>query len=71
MIRRISDGEKGGGRGPYGGWGGGVGDRCIYTVTTRISVSCLKMRSDESHFNVSLTAACGTKTTPQTTRLFG
>ena len=43
--------EKGGGR--YGrGWGRG---RCYtyrYTVTTRMT--CIKMGSDESHFNVAL-----------------
>ena len=41
-IRFIRDGEKGG-RG-YGGWEGGGGRNYI----------CIKVGSDDSHFNVSL-----------------
>ena len=49
-VRLIRDGEKGGG-------GMEVGGRrrlytCRYTVTTRMT--CIKMGSDESHFNVSV-----------------
>ena len=47
----IRDGEKGGGRG-YGGVGRGRVYTYRYTVTTRMT--CIKMGSDESHFNVSL-----------------
>ena len=48
-IRFIRDGEEGGRY--VRGWGRG---RCYtyrYTVTTRMT--CIKMGSDESHFNVS------------------
>ena len=49
-VRLIRDGEKGG-RG-YGGGGRGRVYTYRYTVTTRMT--CIKMGSDESHFNVSL-----------------
>ena len=49
-IRLIRDGEKGG-RG-YGGVGRGRVYTYRYTVTTRMT--CIKMGSDESHFNVLL-----------------
>ena len=48
--RLIRDGEKGG-----RGYGGGGRRRLYtyrYTVTTRMT--CIKMGSDESHFNVSV-----------------
>ena len=56
-IRLIRDGEKGGGKGG-GGDGMEVGGRgrlntYRYTVTTQDD-SCIKMGSDESHFNASL-----------------
>ena len=49
-MRLIRDGEKGG-----KGYGGGARGRVYtyrYTVTTRMT--CIKMGSDESHFNVSV-----------------
>ena len=52
-IRVIRDGEKGG-KGIWK-WGKRKGGRVYtyrYTVTTRMT--CIKMGSDESHFNVSL-----------------
>ena len=52
-IRLIRDGEKGGGKG--GGMERGGRGRLYtyrYTVTTRMT--CIKVGSDESHFNVSL-----------------
>ena len=55
-IRLIRDGEKGGGEGMEVGGGGG-GRRRLYTCRyTRHhqNDSCIKMGSDESHFNVSL-----------------
>ena len=50
-MRLIRDVEKGGGG--YGGGGRGRLYTYRYTVTTR-SDSCIKMGSDESHFNVSV-----------------
>ena len=46
---------------------GEEGDR--YTVTTRMSDSCIKMGSDESHFNVSIGIVMDkvTRQCPQTT----
>ena len=59
-IRPIRDGEKGG-----RGYGGGV--REIYTYQHQ-NDSCIKMGSDESHFNVSLIARDRvTRQCPQTT----
>ena len=61
----IRDGENGG-KGGYGGVGRGRVYTYRYTVTTR--AICIKMGSDESHFNVSLIV--GDKVTrpcPQTT----
>ena len=49
-VRLIRDGENGEGRG-YGGGGRGRVYTYRYTVTTRMT--CIKMGSDESHFNVS------------------
>ena len=49
-MRLIRDGEKGG-RG-YGGWGRGRLYTYRYAVTTRMT--CIKMGSDESHFDVSV-----------------
>ena len=49
-LRLIRDGENGG-----RGYGGGGRERSYtyrYTVTTR--TTCIKMGSDESHFNVSV-----------------
>ena len=58
------DGEKGG-RG-YGGGGRGREYTYRYTVTTRMT--CIKMGSDESHFNVSLIVRdTVTSQCPQTT----
>ena len=54
-MRLIRDGEKGGGEGG-GGYGGGRRGRLYtyrYTVTHQ-NDSCIKMGSDESHFNVSI-----------------
>ena len=53
-IRLIRDGEKrgGGGRVYRGGEEREITYLSLYTVTTRM-ISCIKMRSDESHFNVS------------------
>ena len=51
-MRLIRDGEKGGGG--YGGGGRGRVYTYRYTVTTRMT--CIKMGSDESRFNVSLVA---------------
>ena len=51
-----------GGRG-YGGVGGGRVYTYRYTVTTRMT--CIKMGSDVSHFNVSLIVS--TRPCPQTT----
>ena len=54
-----------GGRG-YGGGGRGRVYSYRYTVTT--SMACIKMGSDESHFNVSLTVRDKvTRQCPQTT----
>ena len=47
-VRLIRDGEKGGG---YGGGRRGRLYRYRYIVTTRMS--CIKVGSDESHFNIS------------------
>ena len=57
-----------GGRG-YGGGGRGRVYTYRYTVTTRMT--CVKMRSDESHFNVSLIVVRDkvTRQCPQTTTL--
>ena len=49
-MRLIRDGEMGGWG--YGGWGRGRLYTYRYTVTTRMT--CIKMGSDEIHFNVSL-----------------
>ena len=63
-IRLIRDGENGG-RG-YGGGGRGRVDTYRYIVTTRIT--CIKMGSDESRFNVSLIVSDKvTRPCPQTT----
>ena len=51
-MRLIRDGEKGGGRREYGGGGRGRLYNYRYTVTTRMT--CIKMGSDESRFNVSV-----------------
>ena len=54
-----------GGRG-YGGGGGGRVYTYRYTVTTRMT--CIKIGSDESHFNVSLIVRDKvTRQCPQTT----
>ena len=65
-IRFIRDGEKGReGRG-YGGGGRGRLYTYRYTVTTRMT--CIKVGSDESHFNVSLVVRDKvTRQCPQTT----
>ena len=63
-MRLIRDGEKGE-RG-YGGGGRGRLYTYRYTVTTRMT--CIKMGSDESHFNVSLVVRDNvTRQYPQTT----
>ena len=66
-IRLIRDGENGWGGG--GGYGGGGRSRVYtyrYTVTTKMT--CFKMGSDESHFNVSLIVRDkDTRPCPQTT----
>ena len=63
-VRIIRDGEKGG-----RGYGGGERGRLYtsrYTLTTRMT--CIKMGSDESHFNVSLIVRDKvTRQCPQTT----
>ena len=53
-IRLIRDGEKVG-RG-YGSWGGGGSGEIIYLSLHchHQNDSCIKMGSDESHFNVSV-----------------
>ena len=55
-ISLIRDGEKvGGGGGGGGGHWGGVRDM-IYTIATHChhqNGSCIKVDSDESHFNIS------------------
>ena len=50
-MRLIRDDEKGGGGG-YGGGGRGRLYTYRYTVTTRMT--CIKMGSNESHFDVSV-----------------
>ena len=58
-AERPQKGLLGTGKGE-GVWGGGGRGRLYtyrYTVTTTENDSCIKMRSDESHFNVSLIAA--------------
>ena len=63
-MRLIRDGETGG-RGYRGGGRGGL-YTYRYTVTTRMT--CIKMGSDESHFNVSLIVRDKvTRRCPQTT----
>ena len=54
-IRFMRDGEKGGGEGGLQVGGRGRLHTYRYTVTTDQSGSCIKVGSDESHFNVSLT----------------
>ena len=64
-IRLIRDGEKGGGEGVRS-HGRGRLYTYRYTVTTRMT--CIKMGSDESHFNVSLIVRDKvTRQCPQTT----
>ena len=64
-IRLIRDGENWGGRG-YGGGRRGRLYTYRYTVTTRMT--CIKMGSHESHFNVSLIVRDKvTRPCPQTT----
>ena len=64
-IRLIRDGENGGRRG-HGGVGRGRVYTYHYTVTTRMT--CIKMGSDERHFNVSLIVRDKvTRLCPQTT----
>ena len=68
-MRLIRDGEKGGGGGVrgYGGEGRGRLYTYRYTVTTRMDF-CIKVGSDESHFNVSLLVRDKvTRQCPQTT----
>ena len=61
-IRLIRDGENGGG----GRWYGGGGRGRVYTYLNRMT--CIKMVSDESHFNVSLIVRDKvTRPCPQTT----
>ena len=62
-VRLIWDGEKGGGSG-----GGGRGRLYTYRyiVTTDQNDFCIKMGSDESHFNVSV-GSDGQRQCPQTT----
>ena len=48
-MRLIRNGEKGG-----GGYGGGGRGRLYMPVATLSPPDCIKMGSDESHFNVSL-----------------
>ena len=63
-IGLIRDGEKGGR--VYGGGGRGRLYTYRYTVTTRMT--CIKMGSDESRFNVSLIVRDKiTRASPQTT----
>ena len=52
----IRDGEKGGGGRGYGGGSGGGGEREIIYLSLHChhqNDSCIKMGSDENHFNVS------------------
>ena len=67
-MRLITDGEKRG-RG-YGGWGGG-GGREIINLSLHCHYQndfCVKVGSDESHFNVSLIMRDKvTRQCPQTT----
>ena len=67
-IRLIRDGEKGRGK-EYGG-GGGVGAIIYLSLyCDHQNDSCIKMGSDESHFNVSLIVRGKvTRQCPQTTR---
>ena len=54
-MRLIRDGEKGGGGGR--GYGGGGGERESIYLSLHChhqNDSCIKMGSDESHFNVSV-----------------
>ena len=56
-IRLIRDGEEGGCGGmEVGGWGGGRLYTYGYSVSHHQNDSCIKMGSDENHFNVSLIA---------------
>ena len=65
-IKLITDGEMGGGGRGYRDWGRGRLYTYRYTVTTRMT--CIKMGSDESHFNVSLIVRDKvTRQCPQTT----
>ena len=67
-MRLIRDGEKGG-RGYMEVWEEGDYYTYRYTVTTK-NDSCIKMGSDESHFNVSLIVRDKvTRQCPQTTIL--
>ena len=62
---KAYQGREEGGRG-YGGWGRGRVYTYCYTVITRMT--CIKLGSDESHFNVSLTVRDKvTRPCPQTT----
>ena len=64
-MRLIRDGKNGGGGGTEGGGRGRV-YTYRYTVTTRMT--CIKMGSNESHFNVSLIVRDKvTRQCPQTT----
>ena len=52
-MRLIRDGEKAG-KGGYGGGGGGGGEIIYLSLHCHHqNDSCIKMGSDESHFNVS------------------
>ena len=55
-MRLIRDGEKGGGGKVWLGGGGGGETEIIYLSLHchHQNDSCIKMRSDESHFNVSV-----------------
>ena len=63
-MRLIRDGEKRGRA--YGG--GGEGDYYTYRYTVTTRMTCIKMGSDERHFNVSLIVRDKvTRQCPQTT----
>ena len=72
-IRRIRDGGEGLGMGEEGHVSGGRGKNiCIYIYLSLLchhqNDSCIKMGSDESHFNVSLNVRDKvTRQCPQTT----
>ena len=56
-MRFIRDGEKVGGRGGGGGEYGGGAERAIIYLSLHCHYQndfCIKMGSDESHFNVSV-----------------